>query len=323
VIVTLAGGVGASRFLRGLVAVVDQPSVTAVVNTGDDVVLHGLRVSPDLDTVTYALAGVADANRGWGMAGESWTVMDSLERFEPAAPASSAAGATWFRLGDRDLATHLYRTQRLREGAALSEVTAEIAGAFGLGCRLLPMTDDRVETRVGVHGQGEIGFQEYFVAHRHAVPVRSVRFAGAEAAQPAPGVVEAIGVADRIVIAPSNPVLSIGPVLAVAAIDEAVAARREHAVAVSPIVAGAALRGPAARLLTELGHESSVVGVARLWAPWAATLVVDEADAPLADAVEEEGVRCVVAPTVMRTPGDAAALARTVLAAAGVPGTRR
>ncbi|HEV3400436.1 MAG TPA: 2-phospho-L-lactate transferase [Acidimicrobiales bacterium] len=322
-IVTLAGGVGASRFLRGLLAVVGQPSVTAVVNTGDDVVLHGLRVSPDLDTVTYALAGVADADQGWGLAGESWTVMDALERFKPAAPASSAAGATWFRLGDRDLATHLYRTQRLREGVPLSEVTAEIARAFGLGCRLVPMTDDRVETRVEVHGQGEIGFQEYFVAHRHAVPVRSVRFAGAEAAQPAPGVVEAIGAADRVVIAPSNPVLSIGPVLAVAAIDEAVAARREHAVAVSPIVAGAALRGPAARLLAELGHESSVVGVARLWAPWVATLVVDEADAALADAVEEEGVRCVVAPTVMRTPGDAAALARTVVAVAGVPGTRR
>jgi LPPG:FO 2-phospho-L-lactate transferase len=177
------------------------------------------------------------------------------------------------------------------------------------------MTDDRVETRVEADGPGEIGFQEYFVAHRHAVAVRSVRFSGADTAQPAPGVVEAIGSAQGVVIAPSNPVLSIGPVLALPAIDEAVAARREDTVAVSPIVAGAALRGPAARLLAELGHESSVVGVARLWAPWAATLVVDEADAGLADAVEEEGVRCVVAATVMRTPADAAALARTVLAA--------
>ncbi|HEX2275106.1 MAG TPA: 2-phospho-L-lactate transferase [Acidimicrobiales bacterium] len=314
-IVTLAGGVGASRLLRGLVAVADPAAVTAVVNTGDDVVLHGLRVSPDLDTVTYALAGVADPERGWGLAGESWTVMEALERLRPAAPASSAAGVTWFRLGDRDLATHLYRTQRLREGAPLSEVTAELARAFGLACRLLPMTDDRVETRVEVDGHGEIGFQEYFVGHRHAVAVRSVRFSGADTARPAPGVVEAIDAAERVVIAPSNPFLSIGPVLAVPAIDEAVAARRADAVAVSPIVAGAAVRGPAARLLAELGHESSVVGVARLWAPWASTLVVDEADAALADAVEEEGVRCLVAPTVMRTPADAAALARTVLSA--------
>ena len=315
VIVTLAGGVGASRFLRGLVAVVDPASVTAVVNTGDDVVLHGLRVSPDLDTVTYALAGVADQERGWGLAGESWVVMEALERLRPAAPVSSAAGATWFRLGDRDLATHLYRTQRVHEGAPVSEVTAEIARAHGLACRLLPMTDDTVETRVEVDGGGEIGFQEYFVSRRHAVPVRSVRFAGADAARPAPGVLEAVRTAERVVIAPSNPVLSIGPVLAVPAIDEAVAARRADAVAISPIVAGAALRGPAARLLAELGHESSVVGVARMWAPWVATLVVDEADAALAEAVEEEGVRCVVAPTVMRTPADAAALARAVLAA--------
>ena len=314
VIVTLAGGVGASRFLRGLVAVVDPASVTAVVNTGDDVVLHGLRVSPDLDTVTYALAGVADPERGWGLAGESWAVMEALERLRPAAPARSAAGATWFRLGDRDLATHLYRTQRLREGAPLSEVTSEIVRAHGLACRLLPMTDDPVETRVEVDGGGEIGFQEYFVGQRHAVPVRSVRFSGADAARPAPGVLESIRTAERVVIAPSNPVLSIGPVLAVADIEEAVAARRADAVAISPIVAGAALRGPAARLLAELGHESSVVGVARLWAPWAATLVVDEADAALAEAVEEEGVRCVVAPTVMRTLEDAASLARAVLA---------
>ena len=204
--------------------------------------------------------------------------------------------------------------QRLREGAPLSTVTAEITASFGLGCRLLPMSDDRVETRVGVDDAGEIGFQEYFVARRHAVAVRSLRFAGAGAARPAPGVVEAIGAADRVVIAPSNPLVSIAPLLAVPGVEEAVAARREDTVAVSPIVAGAALRGPAARLLAELGHEPSVVGVARLWAPWTAVLVVDEADAALAGAVEEEGVRCVVAPTVMRASADAAALARVVLA---------
>jgi LPPG:FO 2-phospho-L-lactate transferase len=315
VIVTLAGGVGASRFLRGLCSVVDPASVAAVVNTADDVVLHGLHVSPDLDTVTYALAGVVHPEQGWGRDGETWAVMEALEGLHPAAPSPSTAGLTWFRLGDRDLATHLYRTQRLREGAALSEVTAELARAWGIASRLLPMTDDPVETRVVLEGEGEVGFQEYFVHRAHAVAVRAVRFAGAEHARPAPGVLEALAEAERVVLAPSNPLVSIAPVLAVPGIDEAVAARRADIVAVSPIVAGAALRGPAARLLAELGHEPSAVGVARLWAPWAATLVVDEADAPLAPAVEEEGVRCVVAPTVMRGPDEAAALARVVLKA--------
>ncbi|MGI9023769.1 MAG: 2-phospho-L-lactate transferase, partial [Acidimicrobiales bacterium] len=254
-IVTLAGGVGASRFLQGLVNVVDPESVVAVVNTADDVVLHGLHVSPDLDTVTYALAGAVNPEQGWGVAGESWTVMDSLGRFRTSAPEGSEAGVTWFRLGDRDLATHLYRTQRLAEGAPLSQVTAEIVGAWGLRCRLLPMTDDRVETRMVVEGEGEIGFQDYFVARRHAVVVESVRFAGAAAATPGPGVVEALETAALVVIAPSNPVVSIAPILAVPGLEEAVAARREETVAISPIVAGAALKGPADRLMSELGHE--------------------------------------------------------------------
>ncbi|HYX44132.1 MAG TPA: 2-phospho-L-lactate transferase [Acidimicrobiales bacterium] len=316
-LVTLAGGVGASRLLRGLCAVVDPATVVAVVNTGDDVVLHGLHVSPDLDTVSYALAGVVHPEQGWGRAGETWAVMEALAGLRPAAPPSSTAGLTWFRLGDRDLATHLYRTQRLRDGAALSEVTAELARAWGIASRLLPMTDDPVETRVVLEDEGEVGFQDYFVRRAHAVTVQAVRFAGAEQARPAPGVLEALAEAERVVIAPSNPLVSIAPVLAVPGIDEAVAARREETVAVSPIVAGAALRGPAARLLAELGHEPSVVGVARLWAPWTSTLVVDEADAALAPAVEEEGVRCVVAPTVMRGPEEAAALARVVLTGLG------
>jgi len=316
VIVTLAGGVGASRFLQGLVRVVDPESVMAVVNTADDVVLHGLHVSPDLDTVTYALAGVVHPDQGWGIDGESWTVMDALERFRTSPPEGSGAGATWFRLGDNALATHLYRTQRLLEGAPLSQATNEITRAWGVSCRLVPMTDDRVETRVEVDGEGEIGFQEYFVQRRHAVVARSVRFAGASTSIPTPGVLEALGAADRVVIAPSNPVVSIAPVLAVPGIEEAVAARRQDTVAISPIIAGAALKGPADRLMTELGHEPSVVGVARMWAPFAATLVVDQADAALAPAVEEEGVRCVVAPTIMRGPAEAAALAQVVL---GVP----
>ena len=303
-IAALAGGVGAARFLSGLVQVVEPRSVVAVVNIADDVVLHGLHVSPDIDTVVYGLAGAGNPETGWGLAGESWAVMEALGRF----PSRFA----WFNLGDRDLATHLYRTQRLDEGARLSEVTSELAAAWGVAVRVLPVTDDPVETRVTVEA-GEIGFQDYFVRMRHAVPVRAVRFAGVESARPAPGVLDALATAERVVICPSNPVVSIGPVLAVPGISEALSNRREDVVAVSPIVAGAALKGPADRLLRELGHEASVVGVARLYAPVAATLVVDEADAALAGTVEAEGVRCRVAPTVMHGPAEAAALARAVL----------
>jgi LPPG:FO 2-phospho-L-lactate transferase len=308
VITVLAGGVGAARLLAGLVQVVDPAEVVAVVNVGDDLELHGLAISPDLDTVTYTLAGAIDPERGWGLAGETWQAMDLLGRY---------GGETWFGLGDRDLGTHLYRTGRRHAGAALSQVTAEIATAWGLGLRLLPVSDDEVRTRVTLQadGEGEISFQEYFVGRQHAVAVESVRFDGAPAARPAPGVLEAIDRASTVVIAPSNPIVSIGPVLAVPGVRDAVAARRADVVAVSPIVAGAALKGPADRLLTELGHESSVVGVARIYAEVAATLVIDSADAELADAVEAEGLRCVVAPTIMSSPEASAALGRTVLAA--------
>ena len=307
VITALAGGVGAARFLRGLVEVVAPSDVTAIVNVGDDIVLHGLHISPDLDTVTYTLAGAIDPERGWGLAGETWAAMDALARY---------GGQTWFRLGDRDLATHLYRTQRRGEGALLSDVTAEIAAAWKLGLRLIPVTDDRLETRVTVAGEGEIGFQEYFVGRQHAVAAESVRFVGAEVATPAPGVLEAIALADAIIVCPSNPIVSIGPVLAVPGVEEAVRSRRDRVVAVSPIIAGHALKGPADRLLVELGHEASVVGVARLYAPFVSTLVVDEADAALASAVEAEGVRCVVAPTIMHGVAEAAALAQVTLGAA-------
>jgi LPPG:FO 2-phospho-L-lactate transferase len=222
----------------------------------------------------------------------------------------------WFRLGDRDIGTHLYRTSRLAAGAGLSQVTAEISRRWGVGVRLLPMSDDRVETRVTVAGV-EIGFQEYFVGRRHEVAVEAIRFAGADAAGPAPGVLDAIATADLIVVCPSNPLVSIAPILAVPGVRDAVAARRADVVAVSPIVAGAALKGPADHMLTELGHDSSVVGVARLYAGFASTLVIDEADAGLAGEVEGAGLRCVVAPTVMSGPAEAAALARTVIGAGG------
>lgn len=307
-IVALAGGVGAARMLRGVVEVVNPRDVTAIVNTADDTVLHGLYISPDLDTVTYTLAGAVNAETGWGLAGETWNAMDALERYR---------GETWFRLGDRDLATHLHRTQRLAQGVPLSVVTAEITAAWGLGLRLLPVTDDRIETRITVPGLGEIGFQEYFVGHRHAVPVESVRIAGVDDAKPAPGVLDALAEAERIVICPSNPIVSIGPVVAVPGIRDALVARRHDTIAVSPIIAGAALKGPADRMLAELGHESSVVGVARLYAEIASTLVVDEADEGLRAAVEDLGVECIVAPTVMHGLAEATALARIVLGIRG------
>ena len=286
--------------------VIAPAEITAIVNVGDDLVLHGLHVSPDLDTVTYTVAGAIDRDRGWGLAGETWQAMEALRRYPQA--------TTWFNLGDRDLATHLYRTDRLRAGAPLSAVTAEITAAWGLSCTVLPASDDEVRTRVTVP-DGEIDFQEYFVHRKHDVAVSSVRFDGADAASPAPGVLDALTNAERLVIAPSNPIVSIAPVLAIPGIRAAVEERRARCVAVSPIVAGAALKGPADRLLRELGHDSSVVGIARLYAPLAATLVVDEADGDRAREVEAEGMRCVVAPTIMRDPDAAAALARTVLAA--------
>ncbi len=313
-LVALAGGVGGARLLAGLVRVVDPTEVTAVVNTGDDMVLHGLYVSPDIDTVVYTLAGRANPVSGWGLATETWTVMDEL---------ATLGGETWFRLGDRDLATHLYRTHRLAGGASLREVTAELARARGVRIHVVPMSDDPVRTCLtlaedapGAPAGTEIAFQHYFVRLAHAVAISALRFDGAGTARPAPGVLDAIGEAGAVIACPSNPLVSLGPMLAVPGVRDALRARRDAVVAVSPIVAGVALKGPADRLLAELGHESSAVGVARLYADWAGTLVIDEADAHLADAVEAEGVRAVVAPTVMSTPAVAASLARTVLDAA-------
>jgi LPPG:FO 2-phospho-L-lactate transferase len=307
VIAVLAGGVGAARFLAGLVrAVGPGEEVTAVVNTGDDLELHGLHVSPDVDTVTYTLAGLVDPVNGWGIAGDSFEVLAALEQL---------GAPTWFRLGDRDLATHLYRTSRLRSGASLSAVTAELAARRGVRARILPMSDDPVRTRVKLAGGEEVEFQEYFVRRQHAVAVAGVRYAGALEASPAPGVLEALTSAELVVVAPSNPVLSIGPILAVPGIADLLERRRQEVVAISPIVAGRALKGPAARLLVELGSEASVVGIARALRRIAGTLVVDEADADLAPAIEAEGVACVVTATVMESVEVAARLACAVLEA--------
>ncbi len=296
----LAGGVGAARYLSGALEAFDPSTVTAVVNVGDDVVLHGLHISPDLDTCTYTLAGAIDPERGWGLVDESWQAMAELGRY---------GGDNWFGLGDRDLGTHLFRTARLHAGASLTSITAEITATWGLACRLLPVTNQRVETRVTLADGSEIGFQEYFVRLAHSVEITGVRFAGAATAMVSREALAAIDDADALVIAPSNPIVSIAPLLAIPGVTGAVTARRDRNVAVSPIIGGAALKGPADRMLRELGEESSVVGIARRYRDLAATLVIDEVDADLAPAVEQAGMRAVVMPTIMSRPGVASALA--------------
>ncbi|MEJ7799551.1 MAG: 2-phospho-L-lactate transferase [Ilumatobacter sp.] len=312
-VAVLAGGVGAARFLRGLIRAVPARDVTAVVNTGDDTTLHGLAVSPDLDTVTYTLAGAIDPDRGWGLADETWRSMEALQRYVAVRPDWSTAAPTWFNLGDRDLATHFYRTARLAEGADLTAVTAEITRAWNLTLRILPMTNDRFRTLITLaDGGDEVAFQDYFVRLRHSVPVSGVRFDHhAEITRESRSALDG---ADVVVIAPSNPLVSIGPIRALPGVDELLTARRSSVVAVSPIVDGAALKGPADRMLDELGLEPSVVGVARLYAPVAEVLVVDPVDADLSGAVERAGMRCVVEPSVMSTPERAEALARRCLA---------
>ncbi len=315
-VTVLAGGVGAARFLRGLLAATPadevRDGISAVVNTGDDTELNGLSISPDLDTITYTVAGAIDAERGWGLAGETWRAMEALARFEAVRPAESTAAPTWFNLGDTDLATHCYRTARLDEGATLTDVTAEIATAWGLRLRLLPMTDRRFRTYVELAGGDVVPFQDYFVRLRHDVAVASIRFEhdGADLTVTAR---DAISAAERVVIAPSNPLVSIGPIRALPSTEALLVERRDRVIAVSPIVGGRALKGPADRMLDELGFEASVVGVARLYAPIAGTLVIDEADARLADEVERAGMRCIVTSTVMSTPAIGEALARTCL----------
>ena len=306
-VTVLCGGVGAARFLKGLLQVVDPESVTGIVNTADDTVLHGLHISPDIDTCTYTLAGAINNETGWGLSGETWQAMDTLGRY---------GGIDWFNLGDRDLGTHLYRTQRLSEGASLTEVTAEIASAWELTLRLLPVTNDRIETRVTTPDEGEIGFQEYFVRRRHDVAVTAMRVVGADTAAAAPGVVDAIETADAVVIAPSNPIVSIGPLLAVPEVEEALRKARGRCAAISPIVGGAALKGPADRMMSELGHEPTAVGVAKIYEPYAHALVVDNVDEAHSVAIADAGMEAVVTNTIMSTPEISAALASTTIGAA-------
>lgn len=307
-IAVLCGGVGGSRFMRALASAVAPERLTAIINTGDDDVFHGLHVSPDPDIVTYALAGAVDEERGWGIEGDTFRWLESLRRFGEDA---------WFNIGDRDLATHLHRTRLLREGQSLSSVTADIARAFGVASRLLPMSDDPVRTTVET-AAGDLSFQEFLVKRRAADAVTGVRFVGADSARPAPGVLEALRDAEAIFIAPSNPIGSIGPILAVPGIRDAVAASSAPRVAVSPIVGGRSLQPPAAEMMTGLGHEVSTLGVARLYASVIDTIIIDETDVGAAPEIHATGVRAVTAHTLMRDDASRRALAQVALDAAGI-----
>ncbi|HEX7472531.1 MAG TPA: 2-phospho-L-lactate transferase [Candidatus Limnocylindrales bacterium] len=305
-VVTLAGGVGGAKLASGLQAAVGD-ELTVVVNTADDLERHGLLVCPDHDTVMYTLAGLDDRAQGWGIRDESFTVAAMLERYRE---------ETWFRLGDRDLATHIVRTERIRAGARLTEVCLGLQRALGVAAKILPMTDDPVRTQVRTD-DGWLEFQEYFV-HRHQAPeVREVRFEGIERAEATARVRGELGFAETIVIAPSNPIVSIGPILAVPGVRDLFAAARRGGtpvLAVSPIVGGKALKGPADRMLVSLGHEPSALGVARLYAGLVDGFVVDAVDAALGPAVEALGMRVLVTDTVMTDDASRERLAREVLA---------
>jgi LPPG:FO 2-phospho-L-lactate transferase len=303
-VTALAGGVGAAKFLRGLVLAIPPNNVTVIGNTGDDSIIHGLNVSPDLDTVTYTLAGIVDEATGWGIRGDTSHALEQMSQYgiEP-----------WFTLHDRDIGTHLARTTWLMEGFGLSQITDRIRRALGVETNILPMSDQPVRTLVVTKAGVERPFQEYFVRFSHREPVEEVRFDGADSASPAPGVLEAIAAADRIIVCPSNPLLSIGPILAVPGIREALRGRRPAVFAISPIVGGKALRGPASELMGVMGAESSAFGVAWLYSSFCGTLVIDDLDASHADRISYLGVRPLVTGTVMHRTSVARQLAQVIL----------
>ncbi|HMS58796.1 MAG TPA: 2-phospho-L-lactate transferase [Tepidiformaceae bacterium] len=302
-ITVFAGGVGASRFLQGLVQAVDPADVTVISNTGDDVEMFGLHVSPDTDIVLYALAGAVNPETGWGLAGDTFAVVDQLQRF---------GYERWFNLGDRDLAMAIHRTRLLHEGVPMHEVVAGLARAWGVGCQVIPMANEPVRTKVD-GPDGEIDFQEYMVRMRTEVEVRSIAFAGADAARPAPGVVEAIRDAEAVILAPSNPFVSIGPILAVPGVRDALASTAAVRAAISPIIAGQVVKGPAAKMLQSLGHEVSAVGVAAVYRGLIDLMVIDEQDRALAPRVEALGMRCHVTDTMMTSAERKAELAAEVV----------
>jgi LPPG:FO 2-phospho-L-lactate transferase len=302
-VAVLSGGVGGARFLRGLVTAVDPAGVSAIVNVGDDVEVLGLSISPDLDSVLYALAGLADEERGWGRGDETWNALGTVE---------ALGGEAWFRLGDRDLGLHLVRTQALRAGRPLSKVAAELAAALDLEPTILPATDDSLRTWLDTP-KGTFPFQQWFVARAHRDPVDRIRFEGATDARPAPGVLEALHDADLILIAPSNPFVSIGPILAVERIRAALERRRVPCVAVSPLIGGRAVKGPAAEMLRRLQGGTTAAHLAQCYPGLIDALVLDEEDGEDTEAVAALGVRPVVARTLMDDPGARRRLAEAAL----------
>ena len=297
---------GAAKFIRGLVRRIDPERLTVVVNTGDDETFYGLHVSPDIDTVTYTLAGVVSRAHGWGLDGESFNVLHALARFY---------GKPWFALGDRDLATHLYRTERMHQGISLSQITAEIADAFGLKSRILPMSDDRVRTFVKLRGRRAIPFQEYFVRGRARGTVAKIELRGIGRARPNPTVLRAIRKSAAVILAPSNPFVSLGPILKLTGVRAALRRVKSRVAAISPIVGGRTIKGPADKMLRGLGMEVSPLGVARLYRDIAELFVLDNADRRYLESIERLGMRALATDTIMATPERAAALAEVVLRA--------
>jgi LPPG:FO 2-phospho-L-lactate transferase len=303
VITALAGGVGAARFLTGLVELVKGKDLSIIVNTGDDIELFGLHISPDVDIVTYTLAGIVDEGKGWGIRGDTFHCLEALRKFN---------GETWFNLGDKDLATHIFRTNLLKSGLKLSEVTTRITRLLGVEAAILPMTDDRFETRVMIE-EGSVHFEEYFVKRGAKDEVLGVEFFGADKAEPAEGVLEAIKEAELVIICPSNPIVSIGTILSVKGVRDALRHTATKKVAVSPIIAGAPVKGPADKLLRGLGFEVSAYSVAKLYSDFLDTFILDAADSAERDKIEKLGVEVKVTNTLMKSLEVKVDLARTVL----------
>ena len=302
-ITTLGGGVGAAKLLLGLYGVAHPSKLTMIVNTGDDIVLHGLRISPDLDIVTYTLAGIVDPRKGWGLRADTFHALKHL---------AALGRANWFNLGDGDLATHIHRTAMLADGKSLTDAAESIRTALGVKSRILPMSNEAVPTIIDTD-EGPLHFQEYLVKRRTKPIVRGIRFHGLESARPAPSVLESIGDAQRIIICPSNPLISIEPILAVPGIREALRFRKENVLAVCPIVGGKSLKGPSDKMLKQLGYQASAQGVAQLYADFTGTFVIDPVDEAQKDAIRALGMKVAIMPTVMKTLGQKRRVARALL----------
>lgn len=302
-ITTLAGGVGAAKLIDGLSSIVPPEELTIIVNTGDDCEFYGLHVSPDIDIITYTLAGLVDEEKGWGIKNDTFNCLEMLRTY---------GHDTWFKLGDRDLATHIHRTMMLRSGYKLSEVTRDICSKLRIKHKIIPMTDDYFATKIRTDG-GVIHFQEYLVKRGSADVVREIIYDGAENAKPAPGVIESIIDAKIVIVCPSNPLVSIGTILAVRGVRQALRETKAKKVAVSPIIGGATVKGPADKMMRQLGIEVSALGVAKLYSDFLDIFVMDEVDAPLIHEVEKLGIKVVTTNTLMKTKDDRIRLAKFVL----------